>query len=61
MEQISGLDFKIKEMAGRIRELRDIENLSIEQMAEKTGVSKEEYIACENGDRDLNFAFNFGL
>ena len=57
MEQIKDIDLKIKEMAGRIRELREIENLSISQMAEKTGVTEEEYIACENGDRDLNFAF----
>ncbi len=57
MEQMTGLDFKIKEMAGRIRELREIENLTIEQMAEKTGVSVEEYVECENGNKDLNFAF----
>ncbi|MBE5734246.1 MAG: cupin domain-containing protein [Clostridiales bacterium] len=54
---MTGLDLKIKEMAGRIRELRQIENLSIEQMAEKTGVSPEEYLECENGNKDLNFAF----
>ena len=57
MEQITGLDLKIKEMAGRIRELREIEGVSEEQMASLTGVSVEEYISCENGDRDLNFAF----
>ncbi|MBQ3219961.1 MAG: AMP-binding protein [Clostridia bacterium] len=57
MEQIKEIDLKIKEMAGRIRELREIENLTVEEMADKTGVTKEEYIACENGDRDLNFAF----
>ena len=57
MKQITGLDFKIKEMAERIRELREIEGLSVEQMAEKTGVTKDEYIACENGESDLNFAF----
>ena len=57
MEQMTGLDFKIKEMAGRIRELRDIVGLTIEQMAEKTGVSVEEYTQCENGNSDLNFAF----
>ena len=57
MEQIKEIDLKIKEMAGRIRELREIENLSISQMAEKTGVTEQEYIACENGDSDLNFAF----
>jgi len=57
MQQITGLDFKIKEMARRIRELREIEGLTAEQMAAKTDVSVEEYIACENGERDLNFAF----
>ena len=57
MEQMTGLDFKIKEMAGRIRELRDVVGLSVEQMAEKTGVTVEEYNACENGNSDLNFAF----
>ena len=57
MEQITGLDFKIKEMAARIKELREIEALTAEEMAEKTAVSVEEYIACENGESDLNFAF----
>ena len=57
MEKISGLDFKIKEMALRIRELREITRFTPAEMAEKTGVSTEEYLACENGERDLNFAF----
>ena len=54
---MSGLDFKIKEMAGRIRALREIEGLEPSQMAAKTGISVEEYILCESGQRDLNFAF----
>ncbi len=57
MEQMKELDFKIKEIAGRIRELREIENLSVAQMAQKTGVSEEEYLLCENGQSDLHFAF----
>ncbi len=57
MQQMTGLDFKIKEMAARIRELRDIVGHSVETMAEKTGVSVEEYRRCEAGDSDLNFAF----
>ena len=57
MQQTSGLDFKIKEIAGRIRELREIEGLTTAQMAQKTAVSESEYIACENGQSDLNFAF----
>ena len=54
---MSGLDFKIKEMAGRIRALREIEGLEPSQMAAKTGVSTEEYVRCESGESDLNFAF----
>ena len=54
---MSGLDFKIKEMAGRIRALREIEGLEPAQMAAKTDVSVEEYLRCENGASDLNFAF----
>ena len=57
MQKMSGLDYKIGEIAGRIKELREIENLTAAQMAEKTGVSEEEYIACEKGENDLNFAF----
>ena len=57
MQQITGLDFKIKEIAGRIKELREIVNLTTAEMAAKTAVSEQEYIACENGESDLNFAF----
>ncbi len=57
MDKITGLDFKIKEMAARIKELREIEGLSVLEMAQKTDVSESEYIACENGESDLNFAF----
>ena len=53
----AGLDLKLQEMASRIRELREIEGLTQEQMAEETGVSLEEYRACEAGHSDLNFAF----
>ncbi len=57
MEQITGLDYKIQEMARRIRELRDIEGFTPEEMAQKTNVSVAEYLDCENGRSDLNFAF----
>ena len=48
---------KIKEMAQRIKELREIENYTPSYMAEKTGVTVDEYLKCENGEADLNFAF----
>lgn len=57
MEKMTGLDFKIKEMAARIKELREIEGYTVAEMALKTGVSESEYVACENGESDLNFAF----
>ena len=57
MNRMTALDYKIQEMAGRIRELREIEGLTPEQMAQKTDVTVEEYLNCENGKSDLNFAF----
>ena len=57
MEDMTELHSKIGEMAGRIRALREIEGISENEMAEKTGVSYDEYIKCENGESDLNFAF----
>ena len=57
MNKTMELDFKIKEMAARIKELREIMGFSLEYMAEKTGVSVEEYSLCEEGKSDLNFAF----
>ena len=57
MQQMTGLDYKIQEMAARIRELREIQNLTVEQMAKKTDVTVSEYISCEEGKSDLNFAF----
>ena len=57
MEKITGLDLKIQEMAARIKELREIEGYSIDDMAQKTDVSIDEYRCAENGECDLNFAF----
>ena len=56
-EKITGLNFKISEVAARIKELRHIDGISVETMAKLTDVSKEEYIACEAGTHDLSFAF----
>ncbi|MBQ8842920.1 MAG: AMP-binding protein, partial [Ruminiclostridium sp.] len=57
MENTMDINLKIKEMAERIRELRIIENYTPEEMAVKTGITVDEYIKCENGEADLNFAF----
>ena len=51
------MDRKLQEVAGRIRELRQICGLSVEEMAQRTDLSVEEYIACEEGSRNLSIAF----
>ena len=56
-QQLTGLDYKIQEMAGRIRELREISGFTPAEMAGKTGVSIEEYLLCEAGGSNLTFAF----
>ena len=57
MQNATGLEFKIREMAQRIHTLREIIGLSTAEMAAKTGISEQEYIDCETGLSDLNFAF----
>ena len=48
---------KLLEMAARIREMREIIGYSVEQMAEKTEVSVEDYKAVEAGVVDPTFNF----
>ena len=55
------LKLKIKEISERIKELREIENVSVAEMAKLTGVTEQEYLDCENGVSDLNFAFIYRL
>ena len=54
---MTAMDYKIKEIAGRIRELRLITGLSVQEMASRTGVTVEEYEQCEAGNRNLSIAF----
>ena len=49
---------KLLEMAARIREMREIIGYSVEQMAEKTEVSVEDYKAVEAGAVDPTFNFH---
>ncbi|MBO5895966.1 MAG: cupin domain-containing protein, partial [Clostridia bacterium] len=53
----NSLSNKLFEVAERISELRDIYGLSTGDMAEKTGVSLEEYLAYEEGRDDMPFSF----
>jgi transcriptional regulator with XRE-family HTH domain len=44
---------RIKEMATRIRDLRDILGISQDDMASGLGMSKERYLKYENGEEDI--------
>ena len=58
MEQnMTATEYKIREIALRIRELRLISGLSVEEMAQRAGVSVEEYEQCEAGTQNLSIAF----
>ncbi len=48
---------QLYEVASRIREIRDVLGYSVEEVAEKTEVSTEEYLAYESGSQDLPFSF----
>ena len=43
----------IKQISDRIRELRDILDLTAEEVAANIGVSTEEYLAYENGEKEI--------
>ena len=49
MSNLTGLEQKIVEMAARIRELREIEGLSVSYMANAAGVTETDYLDCEAG------------
>jgi len=56
-QTMTGMDFKIREVAERIRELREISGFTVEEMARRTDMSVEEYIRCESGNQNLSIAF----
>lgn len=48
------MDEQIKQIAMRLRGLRDALELSVEEVAERTGLPAEEYISMESGETDLS-------
>lgn len=51
------MDNHLLEIAERIRGLREILDISTEEMARICGISEDEYIAYESGTRDFTFTF----
>lgn len=52
---------QIKQIALRIRDLRDIQGLTTAEMAQKTGIDQQEYEAYETGTSDFSFSHLFNI
>ncbi len=48
---------QLREMAARIKEMREIMSFTQEDMAQKTEVSLEDYLAYESAQKDMPFTF----
>jgi acetyl-CoA synthetase len=57
MPTTTNTDNKLFEVARRIKEMRSICDFSVEEMAEKTEVTPEQYLSFESGAEDLPFSF----
>lgn len=53
----NNLDGRIKDVAERIRTLREIVGMSLEELAEKTSVTVEKIEKIEKGESDFSFSF----
>lgn len=51
------MGYQLKEIADRIRTLREIASYSQEEMAKKTELTLEEYVRLEEGETDFGFTF----
>ena len=51
------MDYSLKEVAGRIKDLREAKGYSPEQLAKLTGVTVEDYLLLEQGETDFSFSF----
>ena len=51
------MDFNLKEVADRIKELREAKGFSQAELAKLTGVSEEDYRILEMGETDFTFTF----
>ena len=51
------MDFNLKEVAGRIKDLREAKGYTPEELAKLTGVSVEDYKVLEEGETDFSFTF----
>ena len=52
---------QIQLIALRIADLRDISGLSAEEVASRSGVPLEDYLAYEKGEKDFSFSHLFNI
>jgi transcriptional regulator with XRE-family HTH domain len=52
---------EIRLIAERIRDMREITGFAIEELAQKCGITIQEYMMYEKGEKDFNFSFLFTL
>ena len=55
------LEDKIQEVGRRIQALREDMNLSVAELAEKIGLTEEEYLMYESGQKDFSFTFIYKI
>ncbi len=51
------MNYNVKEVAQRLKGLREILNISIDQICETTNTSKEDYTLIEKGEKDFSVTF----
>ena len=51
------MDYSLKEVAGRIKDLREAKGYTPEELAKLTGVSVDDYTVLEKGETDFSFTF----
>ena len=51
------MEFNLKEVAGRIKDLREAKGYTPAELAKLTGVSVEDYEILEKGETDFSFTF----
>ena len=51
------MDYSLKEVAGRIKDLREAKGYSVDELAKLTGVTSEDYLLLEKGETDFSFTF----
>ncbi|MCL1831018.1 MAG: XRE family transcriptional regulator [Oscillospiraceae bacterium] len=52
---------QLVEIGGRLKGLRSLMDITLEQMAKDMNIDKDEYLAYEQGQRDFSFSFLFNV